>query len=406
MTRGSPPPATLPAPVSPDPQRRRRVSTAVMTTRILAVATLCAALCAAGCGGKDKQTAKSPGSSGTVSVEGTQPMDGSDPEGTARPGDTNAGDPDNPDRAPSSDDTGRDNPGDGVAEPEPPKIEPPDLDISAQREVEAVRQHLSAARSALTGAEKDPNQAIAEARSALAVDPANVDAVALMAHGYVAKGLLDTAEVMLDMAFKERKKAATNPSVYFVYGLIYDATNRPERALLAYEKAVEFAPEHRSALINLGVHYLRNKRFVDAISIYERLINQLNLKTEMTWSNMGSAYRGHSADYPGDSGRRADLLQQAETAYKKAISLNRNYANAYYNLGLLYLDADPFPGPDGAPMDKLARLTRAKTYFDEYSTMKGADRERVAERQKEVKKLINREEKRRKRGNKKSDDDW
>ena len=36
----------------------------------------------------------------------------------------------------------------------------------------------------------------------------------------------------------------TTRSVYYVYGLIYDKTNRPERAELAYQKAVGLDPNH------------------------------------------------------------------------------------------------------------------------------------------------------------------
>jgi hypothetical protein len=46
-------------------------------------------------------------------------------------------------------------------------------------------------------------------------------------------------------------------------------------------------------------------------------------------------------------------------------------------------------------MDTLARLNRAKTYFDEYKNMPGVDMKLYDERTKDVTKLIKREEKKR-----------
>ena len=179
--------------------------------------------------------------------------------------------------------------------------------------------------------------------------------------------------------------------------------------MLAYQKAVELAPSYRSAMVNLGKHYLRNKNYDRAISLYEQLTGSLEVKSAITWTNLGSAYRGRSADYPADSPRRNELLRKAEVAYKRALSADRSYAKAYYNLALLYFDADPFPELDGTAMDRLKRLERAKTYFDEYRTMRGADIDLVNRRTKQVNKLIKREQKRRKRAKQKksgSDDDW
>lgn len=290
-------------------------------------------------------------------------------------------------------------PGEVASEPVPVTVAPPDLDIADQAQVDRVKQHLQAAKEALKKRQREPDQAIAEARAALAVDPTNIDAVAMLAHAYHAKRFYDTAEVLLDITFKEHKKAKTAPSIYYVYGLIYQDTERPEQAIVAYEKAIELDPNYVSASINLGVHYLRNKRFAEAIKIYERVTGQLGVASAVTWNNLGTAYRGHSEDYPADSKRRNELLRQAEETYKRALSTDSKYANSYYNLGLLYLDADPFPGSDGVPLETLKRLERAKTYFDEYAAM-GGDAELVGARDKEVKKLIKREIKRQKDKNK------
>jgi tetratricopeptide (TPR) repeat protein len=350
----------------------------------------------AACKKNDKGKTTPKGSTGTVTTEDTKLMgDGGDIPDAKGDGSGNESKTDD-----SGDAGGKEADGTSGAEvpqPELPKIEPPDLDIGAEAQAQSVAKHLDAARLALSGPKKDPDLALREAQAALTADAANVDAVVLMAHANYHKRLYDTAEIMLDMLFKSRKKAKTTPGVYYVYGLIYDRTDKPEKALVAYQKAIELDPEYRSALINLGVHHLRNHAFDDAIAIYEKLTGTYKMQTAPLWTNLGSSHRGHSGDYPAGSDKRVEQLRKAETAYKRALSADRNYGNVYYNLGLLYLDAEPFPMPDGSAMDLIKRLERAKTYFEEYRTMSGADIELVEERLKHVNKLINRETKRRKR---------
>ena len=46
--------------------------------------------------------------------------------------------------------------------------------------------------------------------------------------------------------------------MYYVFGLVYDKTNRPELAVKAYTQAVQLNGNYTSALINLGAHQLRD----------------------------------------------------------------------------------------------------------------------------------------------------
>jgi tetratricopeptide (TPR) repeat protein len=284
-----------------------------------------------------------------------------------------------------------------------PRIQPPDLDLPAADQARRVENQLVMGRRALGMTTPDPDRALEAARAALEIDATSIDAVALMAHAYHAKGFDDTAEVMLDMLYRERERARQNASVYYVYGLVYDATDRAERALNAYYQAVQLEPTHQGALVNLGAHYLRKKMFAEAALVYEKLTGELGARSAVAWTNLGMAYRGRAAEYPVGSPNRDAFLREAETALKRAMSSDRGYANLYYNLGLLYLDADPFPGANG-PMDTLQRLGQARTYFEEYGRSRGADRDLMNERIKDVDKLIKREKKRQKRGS--AGDDW
>ena len=109
----------------------------------------------------------------------------------------------------------------------------------------------------------------------------------------------------------------------------------------------------------------------------------------MTLTLLGSVYRGHAADYPVGSPDRDDNVRRAEAAYKRALQSNASYGPAYYNLGLLYLDNDPFPGLP----DTLLRLTTAKGYFDQYKNMPSVDMKLYDDRMKDVTKAIKRAEK-------------
>jgi tetratricopeptide (TPR) repeat protein len=359
-----------------------------MRTRLLLALTLALAGGAA-CGGKSKGAAAAGGQAqagGEAGGEGT-PGDPGAPGGETAGNGTPGGE--TPGQA--GGETGSD-PG----EPPGPPIVAPNLDPDPEQARTAVQEHLNAGRLALREGSLDPDRAIASARAALAVDANNIDAVVILAHANYHKKLYDTAEVILDMLFKERPAAKNNAGVYYVYGLVYDKSNEPQKARVAYEKAVELDPNHTSALINLGIHQLQNKQYRDAVRTYEKVTGPLNKANARTWTALGSAYRGQSADYDPGSGERDDLIRKAEAAFKKATSLDRNYGPAYYNLAVLYLDADPYPGN----LDTLLRLQRAKGYLDEYKNMPGADQVLYAERAKDVDKLIKREEKARKKAEK------
>lgn len=358
------------------------------------------ALLAAACGGKDKGATTTP-TPGTGSGSGGPPGGGDpgDPGGMTGGGDPldpggstgGGGDPLDPGGTAGGGDPATD-PGPGT----PPPIVPPNLDPNPAEARAQVQQHLDAGRAALRQNPPDGDGALRAAKLALAIDASNIDAAVMVAHASYAKKLYDTAETILDDLIK-RESGKKNAGLYFVYGLVYDQQGKGPQAMLAYQTAVGFDGRHVGAHTNLGVHQLRNKQYGKAVTTFEKLTRDLNVSTAAVLAGLGSAYRGRSADYPPAAGERATLLLSAERAYKEATTVERTYAPAYYNLGLLYLDANPFPGdgPGGA-MDTLVRLQRAKTYFDEYKNLPGADQKLYEDRNKDVTKAIKREEKARK----------
>ena len=180
--------------------------------------------------------------------------------------------------------------------------------------------------------------------------------------------------------------------VSYVYGLIYDKTKRPQRAEFAFKHAVELDPDHVSALIDLGVYQLKNSQYSAAQTTFERVTKQFHRNDAITLTSLASAYRGRAADYPSSAPERNQFVRSAEATYKRALAVNSNYGPAYYNLGLLYLDTEPYPGVS----DNLVRLQTAKNYFDKYKNMPGVDMKLYEGREKEVNKLIKRAKRKRK----------
>ena len=386
---------------SVDRSARPRVGTAVRRLGALALALAVAASAGAACGGSSKKKTTPGAGSGSGSGSDTVGMnDTGDPDGTGVPSGGGSGSGGGSVTLPvgTGGDDGSGGGSDDVAvEPTAPPIVAPNLDIPPEQARSEVERQLNTARNMLAAAKPDPDGAILAAKAALAVDGTSVDAQIIIAHAYYQKKLTDTAEVILDTLFTKRRAAVENSAyLNYVYGLIYDRNNEPARAFAAYKKAVGLQSNFASALINLGVHQLANKQYSDAVGTYEKLTGQLGRNDASSWSSLGSAYRGQSADYDAGSPNRNQLLQKAEAAYKRALSASQSYGPAYYNLGLLYLDADPFPD-NGGSLDTLVRLNRAKTYFDEYKNMPGVDLALYDERLKDVTKLIKREEKKRKK---------
>ena len=356
-------------------------------TRRLGTAIVCALLAAA-CGGGSKGGTTTPtgnkaGGGGNQSMnDNGDPGSGPGGSGSGNAGGGNAGGalPD---------------PNGGGSAAEPPVVFPNQDPDPAQAKSQ-VDAHLLIAKNALSLATPDADTALREAREALKIDASSVDAAAYVAFAYYHKKLYDTAELVLDDVFK-REAAKSNPNVFYVYGLVYEHTSRPDQAVLAYKKAVDLNPNFASALVNLGVYQLRNKQYVEAQSAFERLVKQFNRNDAVTLTSLASAYRGHAADYPPGSGDRNQLIMSAEASYKRALAANQNYGPAYFDLALLYLDFDPFPSGGGS-LDTMARLNAAKTYLDQYSKTASVDIKLYDERTKDVTKAIKRATKKAKKG--------
>lgn len=374
-----------------DPMASSRVSSGM--TRRLGAVLLCVLVACGGGSKKDKTTPdKKP--------DGQSMKDNGDPEAPPTGGGTGSGGGGAVAGGGSGSGAGSGSSnGAGASEPSDttPQVTYPNLDPDPAQAKTQVDAHLAVAKNALAQATPDGDTALKEARIALTYDAASVDAAAMVAFAYYHKKLYETAELVLDDLFK-RDAAKNNAQVYYVYGLVYDKTNRPDRAELAFQKAVGLDPNHASAMVNLGVHQLQNGQYGEAEQLFERLTTQFKRTDAVTLTSLGAAYRGRSADFP-PGGQRDQYVTKADGALKRATKVNSSYGPAYYNLGLLYLENDPFPGI----ADPLVRLNAAKGWFDQYKNMPGVDIKLYDDRMKDVTKLIKRIEKQNKKKKKGAD---
>lgn len=151
-----------------------------------------------------------------------------------------------------------------------------------------------------------------------------------------------------------------DPELLNYLGLAYFRKNKFELAEQKYLKALELKPGYSEARNNLGVDYLEMKRWDDAIHLLKMVTEDIFYQNQETAGiNLGLAYFG-KGDYPKalsvlrsvvagnprDPRARVNLgkvyfaLDKVELAineFSRAVELNRDYANAHYNLGLASL---------------------------------------------------------------------
>ncbi|HKA86235.1 MAG TPA: hypothetical protein VKE22_01170 [Haliangiales bacterium] len=236
---------------------------------------------------------------------------------------------------------------------------PPTLDLPADKRSAIVQEQLRKADQALKA--RDADTAMRAARAALDADESSVPAMIRLAHAYYLKGYDDKVEAVLTIA-KRQREGDQSPVLWMLLGLTYDRTHREDEALSAYERSTSLRPDYIAALHNKGTIYLKRKRYADAVNVFERLVS-LQSQSARAHTYLGAAYRGRSADDPT---ARDTLLRKAEMELKLAQQINPGYAPAYFNLGILYLDADPFPGLDGLP-----RMQSAQKFLAEYKQRAG-----------------------------------
>lgn len=116
-----------------------------------------------------------------------------------------------------------------------------------------------------------------------------------------------------------------NPEIDVALGLAYQARGDFGKAAEYFRSAVEKKPDYAEAHNNLGIVLSRLGRGDEAIREFTAAASNVLYSTpEVAYYNLGEEYRS-----------RKDL-RKAEEMYRRSISLNDRYGEAYLRLALLY----------------------------------------------------------------------
>ena len=113
-------------------------------------------------------------------------------------------------------------------------------------------------------------------------------------------------------------------TVWFARGIALEEDPAMQsEALAAYQKVLEFQPDHAAAHINLGTLYYNRQDFASAEKHYRAAL-QSDPRYALAYFDLGNVL--------DETGR----VQEGIQTYKMAIQLAPTYADAHYNLALAY----------------------------------------------------------------------
>jgi tetratricopeptide (TPR) repeat protein len=113
-------------------------------------------------------------------------------------------------------------------------------------------------------------------------------------------------------------------AVWFARGIALEEDPAAQsEALAAYQKVLEFQPDHAAAHINLGTLYYNRQDFASAEKHYRAAL-QSDPRYALAYFDLGNVL--------DETGR----VQEGIQTYKMAIQLAPTYADAHYNLALAY----------------------------------------------------------------------
>lgn len=168
-------------------------------------------------------------------------------------------------------------------------------------------------------------KAIEAFRNTLLYDPEAPQVHLRLAHEFIKLGLMSEAMESAETAIKIQPKSA---DAHLLMAGILSTMKEYDRAIKEYETVLAIDPSNTEAPMYLGAVYAEKKEYDKAIRFFQRLAkNEDYSSPHLAWYYIG---RIHS-----DQEGRAHALA-AEKAFKKALSLKPDYADAAISLGQIY----------------------------------------------------------------------
>ncbi len=228
-------------------------------------------------------------------------------------------------------------------------------------------------------AKGDKEEAIAQYRRALEIDPAYVKARTGLGIALFDKGEREKAIVQYQIALKIDP---TYPEAHNNLGVALFAMGGREEAVVQYRKALAINPDYAEAHYNLGNALLQLGQMEQAVAQYHkaleitpddaRIINNLGIALAIKGENDGAMaqFRKALEADPGfvdacyDLGAalvKAGKYNEAVVQYRKALEINPAQINALNDLGWLRATATDASVRDGADAVALAEKARQLT---------------------------------------------
>ncbi len=194
----------------------------------------------------------------------------------------------------------------------------------------------------------DAADALAEARTALSIDPANAEAYRYLGLALYADGHYDAALHAFEESLRrEPLNSSANADVYFDMGITHRDLGDLRRAAIAYHHALSLRPDFWEAHSNLGVVLHDQGKMDEAIAEY-RIAKRLNPEEASVRNNLGNTLCDKE-DFDGAIAEFKDLYHQnpewegGHNCLARAYMSKRNYPSA-----ILELQAAIAANPAGA----------------------------------------------------------
>jgi tetratricopeptide (TPR) repeat protein len=263
------------------------------------------------------------------------------------------------------------------------------LGAIAEREGDLSRA-LQAYRAGLRDAPDDPDlvvgligalrkmgrseQAITEAKEALARNANNINVYNNLGLVYIEQGNLELAQFVYQKALNDIPGAEQNALIHANLGQVFLLKDKAANAKLELEKALELDPTLVTAQMYLAQLHMENRDWTATVSVLEQA-RQQEPSNPAIHINLGIGYRGL---------KRFDDAQQS---YQKALELDPTNPDPYLNLAVLL-------------GDHMQKYSEALDFIDTYRDEGGSRTELVDEWEtalKKAKKRYDREQQRRQR---------
>ena len=155
----------------------------------------------------------------------------------------------------------------------------------------------------------DTDNALAEARTALSIDPANAEAYRYLGLALYADGHYDAALHAFDESLvREPERSVANADAYFDMGVTHHDQGDMRRAAIAYRHALSLRPDFWEAHSNLGAVLHDQGKLDEAIAEY-RSAKRLRPDEASIRNNLGNTLCD-KADFDGAIAEFNDLYRQ------------------------------------------------------------------------------------------------